>query len=168
VSNLSLFFSLSLLSSSSLFLEPSLKAELVNNSSRKLIFLESKVPTPIAKKNTRGKILYGVFPTPVKTGTNSTNTITPPIKTKRALAFEIPFLDARNKPTTSGNKNKTIKPSYLNCVKMLADAAITLERSNDVVSSKETSKMSGSGIICVEIRTRAMKIKETVKRTKKD
>jgi len=55
----------------------------------------------------------------------------PPIKTKIALAFEIPFLDARNKHTTSGNKNKTTKPSYLNCVKMLADAAITLETSND-------------------------------------
>ena len=55
----------------------------------------------------------------------------PPIKIKRVFAFEIPFLDTRNKDTTNGNKNKTIKPSYLNCVKMLENAAIILEKSID-------------------------------------
>ncbi len=55
----------------------------------------------------------------------------PPIKTKGIFAFEIPFLDTRNKHTTSGNKNTTIKPSYLNCVKTLEDAAIILSTSSD-------------------------------------
>ena len=101
----------------------------------------------MAKKNTKGKILYGVFPTPVTLGRNIINNIIPPIKTKMALAFEIPFLDARNKHTTSGNKNKTTKPSYLNCAKMLADAAIILETSSDEVLS--AVKETGTGIICV-------------------
>jgi len=69
----------------------------------------------------------------------------PPIKTKTELAFEIPFLDARNRHTTSGNKNTTIKPSYLNCVKMLADELIILEKSSDEVISDVRS--IGSGII---------------------
>ncbi len=84
----------------------------------------------------------------------------PLIKTKTALAFEIPFLDARNKHTTTGNKNKTTKPSYLNCVKMLANAPKILETSTDemlsseVVSNVKTSK--GSGSICMYIRTKPM------------
>jgi len=117
------------------------------------MFLESKVPTPIAKKNTRGKILYGVFPIPVKTGTNDINNIMPPIKTNTELAFEIPFLDAKNKQTTSGNKNKTSKTSYLNCVKMLADALIILETSIDEPSTSKSTKLP-TGNICVKIRTK--------------
>ena len=78
----------------------------------------------------------------------------PPIKTKTALAFEIPFLDARNKHTTSGNKNTTIKPSYLNCVIMLANASTSLERSSDEVLSNV--KVTGIGIICMQIRTKPM------------
>ena len=132
---------------------PILLEFLDNNSSCKLIFLENKVPTPIAKKNTKGKILYGVFPTPVKLGTNNINNIIPPIKTKAELAFEIPFLDARNKHTTTGNKNTTIKASYLNCVKMLADAEIILETSSDEVLSNSTKLPM---ISVVKIRTKPM------------
>lgn len=121
------------------------------NSSCELVLLESNVPTPIAKKNTKGKILYGVFCCVVKTGTSDINNIMPPIKTKTALAFEIPFLDTKNKPTTSGNKNTTTKPSYLNCVIMLANAEIILDPSSDETLS--TVKVMGSGIICVKIRT---------------
>jgi len=68
----------------------------------------------------------------------------PPIKTKTELAFEIPFLDARNRHTTSGNKNTTINPSYLNCVKMLANAEIILETSNDEVPIELKSVGIGS------------------------
>ena len=73
-----------------------------------------------------------------------------------ALAFEIPFLDARNKHTTSGNKNKTIKPSYLNCVKMLADAAIILETSSGEVFSNV--RWEGSGYICAKMRNKPITI----------
>jgi len=78
----------------------------------------------------------------------------PPIKTKRAFAFEIPFLDVRNKHTTSGNKNTTITPSYLNCDKIMANASIILETSSDEVLS--TVKLTGIGIICIKIRTNPM------------
>ena len=57
----------------------------------------------------------------MKKGTSNTNNNEPLIKAKTALAFEIPCLDTRNKPTTSGNKNATSKTSYLNCEKMAAD-----------------------------------------------
>ncbi len=70
----------------------------------------------------------------------------PPIKTNGALAFEIPFLDARNKHTTSGNKSTTIKPSYLNCVIMLANASTSLVKSSDEVPSYVIKV--GSGTIC--------------------
>jgi len=141
VSDLSLFFSLSLF----------LKSDEVDKLSCTLIFL-SKIPTPKAKKNTKSKILYGVFPIPVKTGISITNNIMPPIKTKIEFAVEIPFLDARNKPTTSGNKNTTIKPSYLNCVKMLAVAAIILEKSNGDSSPNVGTRF---GIISMDIATKA-------------
>jgi len=135
------------------------------NSSCKLIFLDSKVPTPIAKKNTKDKILYGVFPISVKAGTNAIINNKPPIKTKIALAFEIPFLDARNKHTTTGNKNMTIKPSYLNCVKMLANAARTLVKSIDEVLS--AVNVTGSDIICVSKRTKAMRMNAKYDETNK-
>ncbi len=95
---------------------------------------------------------------PVKIGTNTINNIMPLIKTKTALAFEIPFLDARNKHTTSGNKNKTITISYLNCIKILANAPIILETSNDAVLS--IVKVTGSGIVSVYKRTKPMATNE--------
>jgi len=122
-----------------------------NNSSCKLIFLENKAPTPILKKNTKGKILYGVFPIPVNTGTNTVIKIIPPIKIKGALAFEIPFLDVRNKHTTNGNKNTTITPSYLNCDKTIANPSIILETSNNIMNLEVD-------IIFVKIRIEATAI----------
>jgi len=111
---------------------------------------------PIAKKNTKGKTLYGVLSLVVNIGTNTNNNITPLIKIRTALAFGIPFLDVRNKPTTNGNKNITIIPSYLKWDTMLANPPTILGTSNDEISNEMKLPI---GVICMKTRPRTMTAK---------
>ena len=80
-----------------------------------MILFANNVPTPIAKKNTNGKNLYGVLVYVVNAGINAVSNSIPDIKTITEFAFETPFLETKNRQTISGNKNITIMVSYLNC-----------------------------------------------------